>query len=414
MVPHYTNQIIYVVARHQRTLNQRVRMVLSLKESSLNMVLVTKTGHQTDEGNIVTGSYPNPLGVLRLMRMHRIKKALEKQLYFPSEDILFVKAAKRRLEKEIRGCVSSRKRVCLLTCLPPHDISLIGLHLKSRIPELYWVVDWQDLWSYDEYYFDRVPERFKSRILEIEKRVFQMSDLNVTTNTTAKEILESHYKVPAERVVAISHPFHRSDLDPQKMNSEISCNLMAKKPIDIGFLGRIFKPPKVPGLEIFQVIQDLIKSGLSIKLHVFGEDSKSAIKAIAESGSEAIFLHPLTSHKQSLLNISGCDFFLLVMSDLPNCHAIMPIKLPHYLMLGRPILAIVPENSAVAKIIRETGSGYVIPVSSNWAEELKRILVDHINGRKRPIRNIQAIEKYSWENISKKWLDLFRADSIDS
>jgi glycosyltransferase involved in cell wall biosynthesis len=286
--------------------------------------------------------------------------------------------------------------------------------LKTRIPELYWVVDWQDLWSYDEYYFDRVRKRSKGKILETEQRIFQTSDMNITTNERAKEILESYYKVPAERVVAISHPFNRSDIELPETKTKISCGLTGKDKIKIGFLGSLHKPPRVPGLKMLQTVRDLLRSGLDIELHVFGADCRLTSKAVAELDCEAIFWHPPTSHKQSLLNISDCDFFLVVLSDLPNCQAVMPIKLPAYLMLDRPILAIVPENSAVAKIIRETGTGYVIPASSNWAEELERVFADHISGRGRPTRNLEAIEQYSWETISKEWLYVLRGDSIDN
>ena len=72
--------------------------------------------------------------------------------------------------------------------------------------------------------------------------------------------------------------------------------------------------------------------------------------------------------------------------------------------MARPILAMVPKNSAVADIIRETGSGYVIPSTSCWRDELKRIFQNYLDGEKLPERNEREIEKYSWENISKEWI----------
>jgi len=55
---------------------------------------------------------------------------------------------------------------------------------------------------------------------------------------------------------------------------------------------------------------------------------------------------------------------MLALSDSPNCNVILHSKLPHYLSLERPILALVPENSAVAEIVTETGTGYVIPAQA--------------------------------------------------
>ena len=119
-------------------------------------------------------------------------------------------------------------------------------------------------------------------------------------------------------------------------------------------------------------------------------------------------LHGKTSHIESLRRIARCEFLLLVLADLPNSEAVMSIKLPHYLLLQRPILAIVPERSAVADIIRETGSGYVIPARYDWGDALRKVLQDYLNGKNLPERNDRAIEECSWENISKQWMELIR------
>ena len=153
-----------------------------------------------------------------------------------------------------------------------------------------------------------------------------------------------------------------------------------------------------------EAINSILESGLNINFNIFGDESHLSIKAAAQYRNDSIIIHPKVSHIESLNKIAGCDFLLLALSDLPNCQVIMHSKLPHYLMLKRTILAMVPENSAVADIIRETGSGYVIPSTSCWRDELKRILQDYLSGKKPPERNERSIEKYSWENISKEWI----------
>ena len=175
--------------------------------------------------------------------------------------------------------------------------------------------------------------------------------------------------------------------------------------IRIGFLGILFKPPRVPGEKVMNAINHVKNSGLNVELHLFGnlpQVTKSLKKNIQEG---VLIIHGKTTHEESLRRLGQCDFVLLALSDLPNCRAVMSIKLPHYLMLGHPIIGIVPEKSATAEIITKTGSGFVISSNNNWGEELKRILNDSLSKKISLQRNEKIIESYSWKNISIQWLD---------
>lgn len=406
VLPKQNNQVVYVVT-NCHSVNQRLERILSLRKSFEKMILVTKTGTRIDDEDIVAGSYPNPLGLLRLMGLHKTKQFLERYLFFPSPNILYAWSARKKLKERISSDLRSGKRVCLLTSVPNHDISLVGLYLKTDFPEIYWIVDWRDLWSYDKYYFERTPEIYRNRLLELEKRILENCDINVTTNAKARTILERYYNVPPNRVVSINHPFYRPDLDEGYASGERQFDSKKDGHIKIGFLGNLFKPPKVPGHRVVEAIDKVIESGLNVELHIFGDGSEFARKVFRQSRNGGVVLHRRTGHRESLRKISECDFLLLTLSDSPNCHVIMHSKLPHYLLLRRSILAMVPEKSAVAEIIRETGSGYVIPAGCGWGDGLKKVLQEHLNGKNIPERNNEAIEAYSWENISKQWMEVF-------
>ena len=69
-------------------------------------------------------------------------------------------------------------------------------------------------------------------------------------------------------------------------------------------------------------------------------------------------------------------------------------------------MAMVPERSAVAEIIKQTDSGYVIPSTVDWGTELEKVLRHYLSGRLHQSVNENAIQKYSWDNISKQWIDV--------
>jgi glycosyltransferase involved in cell wall biosynthesis len=291
-------------------------------------------------------------------------------------------------------------------------LSIIGLSLKKTFPELDWIVDWQDLWSLDEYYLKRVPALYGNKIMKLENKVLTNCDVNVTTNKKAERLLIEHYNVPPERTVAVNHHFYRPDIPEDLRPPKNHHDFKAASKIKIGFLGNLFKPPKVPGAKVVEAIRNLRKLKLNIELHVFGDSSKTAQEAASNSADDSVVLHPQATHKKSLLNISKCQFLLLALSDLPNSRLVMHGKLPHYLLLKLPILAIVPQDSFVAQVIRETGSGYVIPTESVWEEQLENIIMSYSEPEYYSQRNQKEIEKYSWDNISKCWLRVIKDLSL--
>jgi glycosyltransferase involved in cell wall biosynthesis len=404
-----SDKVVYVVAGQKKeSINQRVARILTLGKSFDKMMLVSPGNGCFDNNNIAVKPLPNPTGIFRLMKLDKLKTSLDRYLYFPSRYILYVKAAQRILKKAISDDLKKGKRVCVLTELPPHDSVLVGLFFKRQFPDIYWLIDWRDLWSYDGNYFERIPDCYKNRVLKLEKEVLHSCDMNITTNLKAKEVLEKEYGVSSDRVVSINQHFCREDLGAGFSNQDDDL-VKDKKgtPVKIGFLGTLFKPPRVPGSRVLKAIDYVIDSGINVELHLYGGATEDGIKLIKGLRNDAVHVYERVSHVESLRRISQCRFLLLVLADLPTCKAVMSIKLPQYLLLGLPILAIVPEESAIADIIRKTGSGYVIPAGCDWSDGLKKVLQDYLNGKNLPERNNEAIEAYSWENISKQWMEVF-------
>jgi len=359
-----------------------------------------------NEGNLLVKPYPNPTGFLKFLGLQKIKKTLDRYIFFPSPEIRYVWRAQRILRKLIAGDLQKGKKISLITSLPPHDLALIGLRLKRKFPRIHWIIDWRDLWSFDEYYFNRIPKLYRSRVLDLEERLLRHSDLNVTTNEKAKELLEKHFGLPSTRLAAINHAFHRLDFQKEFITENNSITKMNDGQIRIGFLGQLFKPPKIPGWRVLKAISDVIAAGIEVQFHIYGDGSEMAREAVAQFANNRFFLHPRTSHKESLKKIAHCDYLLLAQSDLPICKVKMNAKLSNYLLLGKPIIALVPKKSAVADIIRETGTGYVIDASSDWGTELSHVFKNHASSKYSIQRNKKAIEAYSWENISRQWLEI--------
>lgn len=394
-----------MVVGHQ-SVNDRVDKIIRLEMENTTIVLVTPAPSHMACEEVVVNAYPNPTAFLRWLKLRKTKRTIDSWLFFPSTKILYVRAARKVLSARIQADIVRGTDVVVLTCVPFHDLCVLGLSLKKSFPCLHWIVDWQDLWSYDENYFESTPRPYRSHLVRLERRALENCDLNVTTNPYAKTVLEEHYGVPRDRVVAIPHHFSRDDLIGGGKGSVTSHQSTQQGVVKIGFLGTLFKPPRVPGAMIHEALRNINKSGVHVELHVHGLFPKYATDAsLTRMRNDGLWLHGPASHRDSMEKLLQYDFLLLLLADLPNSKAVMSIKLPHYLAIGIPIIAVVPEPSAVADIVRETGAGFIIPINSNWQARLMEILR---SDAKPPLlrRNETAINGYAWGSLSGRWMEI--------
>lgn len=80
-------------------------------------------------------------------------------------------------------------------------------------------------------------------------------------------------------------------------------------------------------------------------------------------------------------------------------------------MMGTPILAIVPERSAIADIIEETGAGVVIPTQSDWSKGLEKIFLTNSKNDNALKRNEDVISQFEWESVALQWLEVLTASN---
>ena len=415
-----TKRIVYIVSGiHSKDFHPRVHKLLSLRPHFEKMVFVARGRRQINQENLVLSPYPNPTGVLRLLGLSKFKNTIDKYLFFPSNALLYTKRVEKMMVCQIKKDLNNGMEVCLLTSVPPHDLCLLGLSLKKKFPGIRWIVDWRDFWSYDENYFLRTPKLYRPRLLKLEQQVFANSDSNIVTNKYAKNVLESHYQVASSRAVFINqhfcsevlaNPSEQHQMEHSLPLNTSNTNIKPSRPIKIGFLGQLFKPPRVPGLKLVKIINDFRKSGINVELHIFGKVTDQVKQSFDLDCTHSVVLHENMTENQRVQNVAYCDYLLLLLEDLENSKAVMCLKLPQYLLMNKPIIGIVPNQSATADIINETGTGYVISVDGDWARSLRGILTKPENMSKTFIPDRDKIELFNWNNISKQWLEVLCDD----
>jgi hypothetical protein len=87
----------------------------------------------------------------------------------------------------------------------------------------------------------------------------------------------------------------------------------------------------------------------------------------------------------------------------------IPSNIFEYLRLGKPILALVPEDSDPARIIREAHAGFII---SHASEEMREQLIDIFNryrqGKFQDFQpDLEYLAQFERRNLVKKIANIF-------
>jgi hypothetical protein len=305
-----------------------------------------------------------------------------------------------RLSSLICDDLARGHRVTVLTCAPPHALCLVGRRLKKAFPGIRWVIDWQDLWSSDETYFRRIFALYRPHARRMEREMVMGCDVNVTTNERARRWLEGQFGVSDDRTMAIAHHI---EFESGSLPGSHGCTERMAFAPRIAFMGRLFKGVKVPGARLLRALAEVRAIGrLQPELHLYGHQGPEFEEFVGREADFGLKWHGVVEQSQVVEELRGYDYLLLVLGDLPNSRLIMHLKLSEYLVAGPPILAVVPSDSAVADIIRKTGTGFVIPAEGDWTNGLRRALETGVGGL--PVRVETEIERYSWRHISEQWV----------
>ncbi len=390
--------ITYVILR--KGANARVRALADLAGRNSDLVFVLSGDPARAPGRtLLIKPQRNPLGIVRQMGLRKTARFLDSVVYVHNRHQLYVRRVVDRLRRLIGQDLASGRRVNVLTCVPPHALCLIGKRLKETFPDVRWIMDWQDLWSSDETYFRRVFRPYRPLVRRLEREVVRGCDVNLTTNDSARRWLLEEFGVPEDRVKTIGH---HTDSRGSKLPVWSPCVERLRNAPRLVFMGRLFKGVKVPGGTLLRAIKAVRETtGIRPELHLYGRQGPEFEEYSGREEEFGLKWHGVIDQSQVVCELRKYDYLLLVLGDLPNSRLIMHMKLSEYLVAGPPILAVVPSDSAVADIVRRTGTGIVVPAEKNWTDGLSVALTEGAD--RLPTRDPVEIDRFSWPCVSGQW-----------
>lgn len=158
---------------------------------------------------------------------------------------------------------------------------------------------------------------------------------------------------------------------------------------------------------------NLLEGETEIHFLFIGEGSgkKEAVERASELGLQNITFRTFVDRSELNLSLNASDVSVVAFKE-GMAGISVPSRLYNLMAAGRPILAVVNDDSEVASVIREAGLGVTVPPESpqQLAEEILELKNDK-ESRTLMSKNsrAEAVEKYSYEAIRDLYRQLFKS-----
>jgi len=289
----------------------------------------------------------------------------------------------------------------------PFTGHLVGLKLKQEHPELCWLVDSGDPFSFP----DAVP--INNRILfqrfnfSIEKKVFSYADILSVTTTIARERYIELFPESELRLVVIPPLLAEKETSP----SEVPLFPKDEK-IRLVYVGTLYKKIRNPS-PLLKLFHELRRTHLGdrLELHFFGNiyDCAECFEMYQEELGKSLFVHGVVPHEVARQAMKEADILVNIGNKTPYQ---LPSKVVEYIAAGKPILNVAQrEDDSSAAFFSQHYPGCLCLTAGDdesWRREDVKAIVRFLEFP--PRINPQQIEKYKDRfqapSIAKRYLEL--------
>lgn len=314
-------------------------------------------------------------------------------LFIPDARVFWVKPSVSYLEEYIQ----KNNIDIIVTSGPPHSLHLIGLELKHKL-NVKWFADFRDPWTTIGYHKSlRLSNYAARKHKELERQVLNSADTIIVTSKTTKKEFEA---ITIKPIAVITNGYDTETVVKQTMDEKFS----------LAHIGSFLsdRNPRILWESLVEMINEVpdFKSHLEIKL--IGAVSQEVLETISQFGLNS-YVNNLgyVSHDEAVAQQRKSQVLLLIEIDSIDTKSIIPGKLFEYMVSNRPIIAIGPDGSDFAEIIRDTNTGLFVNYSEKL--QLKSVILDYYNqflaGDLKS--NGVNLQKYSRKNLTADLVELF-------
>ena len=299
--------------------------------------------------------------------------------------------------KELEKIVEENHIDAIYSSSPPYTCSILAKNLKKQTG-LPWVAGFRDPWTK----FISSPKRwFLPAAIDrnMEYSTFNQADaVECAWLGIIKDALQKYPDLNKNKFNHVPNGFDSDDYPKtEKIKSER---------FTITYTGSLYgrRNPS----SIFLAVENILRKGLIDKdkflfrfVGRFGQEVEDMF--LAASFKDSIETIGYVAHHKSIEFLIQSDALLLIVDESKESEEIVPGKVYEYLGTKTPILAIAPQKSAIADLIRETNCGDV--AHQTEIEKLENIFLNYYNSwnesKKLKEADFEAIKKYERREAAK-------------
>lgn len=292
----------------------------------------------------------------------------------------------------------------------PYSSHLLGLHLKKRFPDIPWVADFRDEWTNNPYLLDNPHYRLRMNMEKrMEKKVLEKADCLITnTPVMLENFLCNNPALNLEdRFFVISNGYDRDDFGQLVKNDERNTRFT------ITYTGSFYGRRKPD--TFFQALHELMEEGMisndKIAVRLIGLFKEEYIKELCEKFNlrDIVRVTPYIPHEECIKRMVESDALLLIEGGGPGGEAFYTGKVFEYMVAGRPIIAIVPEKGAAARLIEETRTGYISDFNDiiKTKENLRKLYISWLEDKVDFNPDFKQIARYDRKVLTEELSKVF-------
>lgn len=289
----------------------------------------------------------------------------------------------------------------------PNCADYVGRWIKKNNRNTKWIADFRD-----PFYSEMTPVLFRPYAKAYADRVVNAADKVIAVSPG---YLNSLFLKRVDKGLVLSNGFDPDDTDFITSDNLISCKVLSFLCVGELYKGKRRIDP------LFKCLSELSNEGKiylpDVQIHYAGNNDYEIMRDANEYNLNSIVtLHGFVSRTRSLSLQNQASVLLLPSWNEFKGQDIMPGKLLEFLMMNKPILAIVSGKEPecyVKKIIDETGSGFCYEEASGSSYlSLKNYVLKIYNRWKNSTDlfqpNHESVCKYNYKNIANKYIRIIK------